>query len=153
MGIVKALDLVPQGIHLLGAVGLDLLQRRAIVHPLAVLEDRHQQLPGLEVIHVLSLPGGHGVKDGQALRVVHRLVMHGDVVRDGLAGVAPVKAIHLLEVGNGDLLHVLADLDLGDHGAVRLLDGHQLVHAAEHRLGLGGDHALAHTEQVDLRAL
>ena len=153
MGIVKALDLVPQSIHLLGAVCLDLLQRRAIVHPLAVLEDRHQQLPGLEVIHVLSLPGGHGVKDGQALRVVHRLVMHGDVVRDGLAGVAPVQAIHLLEVGNGDLLHVFADLDLGDHGAVRLLDGHQLVHAAEHRLGLGGDHPLAHTEQVDLRAL
>ena len=79
--------------------------------------------------------------------------MHGDVVRDGLAVVPSEKAIHLLEVGNGDLLHVLADLDLGDHGAVRLLDGHQFVHAPEHRLGLGGDHALAHTEQVDLRAL
>ena len=56
-------------------------------------------------------------------------------------------------MGNGDLLHILADLDLGDHGAVRLLDGHQLVHAAEHRLGLGGDHPLAYAEQVDLRAL
>ena len=56
-------------------------------------------------------------------------------------------------VGIGDFLHVFGNLDLRNHRAVRLLDGSQLVHAAEYRLALRGDQPLAHAEHVDLRPL
>ena len=56
-------------------------------------------------------------------------------------------------MGIGDLIHVLADLDLGDHLAVGILHGHQLVNAAKDGLAGSGDEALTHTEQVDLGLL
>ena len=49
----------------------------------------------------------------QGLVLVHHLVIDGHVVGDGLAVVLVVQAVHLLEVGDGDLLHILAALDLG----------------------------------------
>ena len=52
-----------------------------------------------------------------------------------------------------DLADVFADLDLRDDVAVLVLDGCELVHAAEHRLAARGDEPLAHAEAVDLRAL
>ena len=79
--------------------------------------------------------------------------MDGEVVGDGLAGVVAVEAVQLLEVGDGDLGHVLRDLDLGGDGPVGGLHRRQLVHAAEHRLAAGGDEPLAHAEGVDLRPL
>lgn len=79
--------------------------------------------------------------------------MQADVVRLGHAGVLAVKAVDLFKVGVGDLADVLADLDLRDDVAVLVLDGRELVHAAEHRLAARGDEPLAHAEAVDLRAL
>ena len=79
--------------------------------------------------------------------------MQRQIVGDGLAGVAAIEAENLLEVRDSDLLNILADLDLRDDGAVGILHGDELIHAAEHGLGLGCNHALAHAEEVDLRAL
>ena len=93
MRIIEALHLVPQGVHLLAAIGLDLRQGGAVIHPLALQEHRHQQLPGGEIVHGFLLPGGHGVEDLQVLGVVHLLVVEGDQVGDGLAGV-PVVPIY-----------------------------------------------------------
>ena len=56
-------------------------------------------------------------------------------------------------MGGGDLAHVLGDLDLGEDGAVGLLNGAELVHAAEDGVALGGDEALTHTEGIHLGAL
>ena len=56
-------------------------------------------------------------------------------------------------MGIGDLGHVLADFDLGDDGAVFVLDGGELVDAAEDGLALGGDEPLAHAKGVDPGAL
>ena len=52
-----------------------------------------------------------------------------------------------------DLADVLADLDLGDDIAVLVLHRDELIDAAEDRLALGGDEALADAEGVDLRIL
>ena len=153
VGVVEALDLVPERVDLRGAVGADLLERGLLVNQLAVFEDRHEQLARLEVIDLLALPGRLGVKDGHFVAVVHRFVVNAQVVRDGLARVAAIEAVELLEVRRGDLADVLADLDLGDYIAVLILYGDELVDAAEHRLAARGDEPLAHAEQVDLRAL
>ncbi len=48
----------------------------------ADLQERHQQLPGLEVMHVLSLPGGHGIKDGQARELLVPIFKNGKRVYD-----------------------------------------------------------------------
>ena len=79
--------------------------------------------------------------------------MEGDQVGNGLAGIPAIEAVDLLEVGDGDLLHVFADLDLGDDVSLIVLHRRQLVYAAEHRLGPGGDHPLTHAEHIDLGAL
>ena len=123
VGVVEALDLVPERIDLRGAVGADLLERGLLVNQLAVFEDRHKQLARLEVIDLLALPGRLGVEDGHFVAVVHRFVVNAQVVRDGLARVAAVEAVELLEVRRGDLADVLADLDLGDYIAVLILYG------------------------------
>ena len=153
MGVVEALDLVPERIDLRGAVGADLLERGLLVNQLAVFEDRHEQLACLEVIDLLALPGRLGVEDGHFVAVVHRFVVNAQVVRDGLARVAAVEAVELLEVRRGDLADVLADLDLGDYIAVLILYGDELVDAAEHRLAARGDEPLADAERIDLRVL
>ena len=79
MRIVKALDLIPESVDLLGTVGLDLVEGRAVVDALAAEENRDKQLSGLEVVDVLALPRRHRVEDGEVGRVVDRLV-----VREGM---------------------------------------------------------------------
>ena len=153
MRIVKPLHLVPQRVHLRGAIFLDLRERRHVVDQLAVLEDRHEQLLRREVVDVLPLPRGLRIKNFKIPAVVHDLIVQADIVRDGLSGVVAVEAVDLLKVRVRDLADVLADLDLRDDVARLVLDGGQLVHAAEHRLAARGDEPLAHAEQVDLRTL
>ena len=153
MGIVKPLHLVPEQIHLGLAVGLDLGQGGELVDQLAVFEDGHQHLFRGEVAHRLPLPGGPGVEQADGLAALDFLVIDGEHVGDCLAGLVVVEPEDLLEVGVDDLLRVLADLDLGDNPPVVVLDGHQLVHAAEDRAGLGGDQPLAHAEGVQLGSL
>ena len=63
------------------------------------------------------------------------------------------EPVELLIVGCGDLSHIFGDLDLGSDGAVVLLHGHQLVNAAENRLGFGGDQPLTHAKHIDLSTL
>ena len=58
MRILEALHLIPQQIDLLGAPGPHLSDGRGVVHPLALLEDGHQQLLGGEVGEHTALPGG-----------------------------------------------------------------------------------------------
>ena len=86
MGILAALYLIPEGLQLLGTVGLDLLQRRPFIHQLSALEHRYLQYLGGKIGKGLTLPGGLGIEDLQRLRLVHRLVVHGDIVRLRLAG-------------------------------------------------------------------
>ena len=153
MGEVKALHLRPEGADLVGAEGADIFEAGQLVYQLSVLEHRHLQFHRPEVLHGFPLPAVMGVADLQGLGVVHRLVAEADVVGLSHAGVPVEEAVHLLEAGVGDLAHVLADLDLGDNGAVLILHGAELVHAAEHRVALGGDQPLAHAEGVDLGPL
>ena len=61
-----------------------------------------------------------------------------------------VEAVDLFILGGGDLGDVLAELDLGDHVALVVLIGHQLVHPAKDGFAPGGDQTLAHPEGVDL---
>ena len=153
MRVVKTLDLVPECVDLLGAVFLNVVQLRQLVDQLAVFEDRHEQLLRRKVIDPLALPRRLRVENFQIAAVVDRLVVDAQIVRDGLAGVVAEETVDLFEVRVRDLAHVLADLDLGDDSPVLVLDGRQLVHAAEHGLGFGRDEPFADAEQVDLRAL
>ena len=57
LGIVKALDFVPQGVHLCKTVGADLLKAGQLVDQLAVLKDGLQQLPD-GAAYVDALPEG-----------------------------------------------------------------------------------------------
>ena len=75
--------------------------------------------------------------------------MEADQVGLRLARGLGENAVDLLEVGGGDLGGVLADLDFGDDVPLVVLDGHQLVHPAEHRLAAGGNQPLAHAEGVN----
>ena len=56
-------------------------------------------------------------------------------------------------MGGGDLGGVFADLDLGEDVPLVILDGGQLIHAAEDGLGAGGDEPLAHPEGIDAGSL
>ena len=68
---------------------------------------------------------------------VDLLVVDADQVGLRLAGVPGEDAVHLLEMGGGDLGGVFADLDLGEDVPLVILDGGQLIHAAEDGLGAG----------------
>ena len=153
MRVIEALDLVPEGIDLLGAVFFDLLDVGTLVDELAFLVDGHEQLARFEVIDLLTLPRGVGVEDLKILAVIHSLVVDRQIVGDGLAGVTAIEAVELLEVRCRDLADVLADLDLGDDIAVLVLHRDELIDAAEDRLALGGNETLADAEGVDLRVL
>ena len=97
MRVIEALDLVPEGIDLLGAVLLDLLNAGTLIDELALEVDGHEQLARFEVVDLLALPRGVGVEDLKILAVVHGLIVNGEVVGDRLAGVAAVEAVELLE--------------------------------------------------------
>ena len=86
-------------------------------------------------------------------RGAHDLDRRRLVDRCRLVGVVAEETVDLFEVRVRDLAHVLADLDLGDDSPVLVLNGRQLVHAAEHGFGFGRDEPFADAEQVDLRAL
>ena len=146
MGIFEALDLVPKGFLLGLAVGLDVLQLRQLVDQLAVLEDGFQQLPDGVVLQRLDLPGGVGIEDVVGLGKVDLLIPQAQLIGQGLAAVLVVVAVDALEAGVGNLLGVLADLDLGDDLAGIVLHSRQLINAAEHRLALGGNQPLAHAK-------
>ena len=130
-----------------------LLDGRAGVDALALVKELHLQ--GLDHIvgHDLLLPGVDGVEEHVGLLLVDDLVAQRQHVAERLAGQLVIEAVDLLEMRGGDLFNVLRHLDLGDDLAVFVLDRDQLVHAAEDRLGLGGDEALTDAEGVDLRAL
>ena len=103
MGILKALNLVPQQVDPSGAVGPHLGDGGGVVYPPAPQEDGSEQLLGGEVGDTAALPGGVGVKELQGLALVHRLVVEGDEVGESLAALLVEQAVHLLEVGVGDL--------------------------------------------------
>ena len=76
MRVIKALDLVPERVDLLLAVGLDLGKGRELVDELAVFENRDHELFCLEVVDSFALPRRLGVEDLDVLRIVDRLVKH-----------------------------------------------------------------------------
>ena len=78
---------------------------------------------------------------------------HTDVIGRGHAVFPVEEAINFFEAGVCDLADILADFDLGDYIAIVVLDRAQLVHAAEHGIGFGGDKPLADAEGIDLSAL
>ena len=79
--------------------------------------------------------------------------MDTQVVSQSLSGLVIIETIYLLEVRIGDLVHILADLDLRDDLAFLVFHCRQLINAAEYRLTAGGDHTLADTKGIDIRIL
>ena len=152
MGVLEAAHLLPQVLHLLGAGGAYLGHGGPVIHQLALLVDGGGEALHRAVFIGALFPGLVGVEEGELLVLAHLFVVHRHIVRHGLAGVVVVDAPDLLEAGQGDLFHALADLDLGDV-AVPFLHGGQLIDPAEHRVALGGDEVLADAEAVDLRLL
>ena len=67
VGVLKPLDLVPEGVDLSGAPGPHLLDAGLLVDQPAALEDGDQELPDGEVGDGLALPGGLGVEELQGL--------------------------------------------------------------------------------------
>ena len=114
----KSLDLVPQVVHLPGAVGPYIRDIWGAVHQPPFLEDGHQQGYSSEIAHHFALPSRLRVKQLQRLGEIGLLVMDTDIVSHGLASGVFEQAIDLFEVRDGDLGGVLADLDFGDDGAV-----------------------------------
>ena len=151
--IVKALDLRPERVYLLGAALLDIAEGGQVIDQLTVFEHRHLKLHRAEVAHGLLLPAVVRVAYLKRLRVVNGLVVHADIVCLGHAALPVEEAVHLLEAGVRDLADVFAELDLRDDLAVRFFDGTELIHAAEHRGAFGGYQSLADAEGIDLCAL
>ena len=118
MRIFKALDLIPQSVHLGKAVGSDFLKAWQLVNQLAVLKNGNLQFSGREIVDPLGLPGGVRVEDRHVFAVVHHLVVNRQIVGNGLAGVLGVETVQLLVVGIGDFLHVFGNFDLGNHRAI-----------------------------------
>ena len=152
MGVQQALVLVPEGVQVVLAVLLNLLKAGRIVHPLAVFKHLHLQLLHRVIGEGHALPGVHRVVDGQGPGGIEGLVVQGDQVGGGLAGLVVVDAPELLHARVGDLHRVFGDLDLGNHPSVHGLGAH-LVHAAQRRAVLAGDELGAHAPGVDARAL
>ena len=74
MGVLKALDLVPQRVHLTLAVGAGGLNVGHAINQMAIVEDGGQQLFGLVVLKGLALPGGVGIEQLQRLGEVDLLL-------------------------------------------------------------------------------
>ena len=91
MRVIKALDLVPERVDLLLAVGLDLGEGRELVDELAVFENRDHELFCFEVIDGFALPRRLWVEDLDVLRIVDRLVKHAQIVCDRLPVSFPKK--------------------------------------------------------------
>ena len=69
VGILKPEALLPKGVHLRGAVGADLLHRRALIAPAAPVEHLDLELLGGVIIDRFPFPDRPGVEDGrQAFR-------------------------------------------------------------------------------------
>ena len=151
--ILETLDLIPQSINLTDAVLADVLNIRAVVNALAVLEQLYVQRTNRIIGNNTLLPGVDRMEQHIRQGSIDLLVVYGEHVAKCLAGLVVEQAVYLLEVRRGDLLDVLGNLDLRDDLAVFVLNGSQLIYAAEYRLGLGGDEPLADAERVDLRAL
>ena len=154
MRILEALHLVPEAVHLRRTVRLDFLNARLLVNQLAALENRNQQFLSVNVVEGFLLPGRHRVEDGDGDRHggVQLLVAAADVVCLRLAAVGVVEAVQALEARVGDFFEGLGNLDSWLIFAI-IFNSNHLVHAAEHRVGLGGDEAFADAEAVDLCAL
>ena len=131
----------------------DLRQGGRAVDAFSVQEHGYQQLAGLEIADILGFPCGIGVKEHQRLVFIQLFIINRHIIGDGLAVIPVIKAIDLFEMGNGDLFHIFTAFDLGNDLALFVFHGSQLIHAAEHRLALGGDEPLADAEHVDARAL
>ena len=150
LGVLEPESLFPQGFHLLPAVLLDGFDVRGIVDFFAVVEEADLQVAGREVLQFLLLPHGLRIEEDVPVAGRRRFVADRQQVGDGLSVFVVVEPVDFLIARVGDLFDVFGDLDFRDEFAV-LFDGHQLVDAAEYRLGLGCDETLADAEGVDLR--
>ena len=153
MGVLESHYLAPQHSRLFGAVAADCLDIGQIVDKLALFKQRHQQRLGVKVVEGALFPCVCGVKYGVGLACIDDFVAQGHNVGDIFAVLVAGQTPNLLEMRCGDLLHVLADLDLGDDVALLVLQCGQLVNAAEYGLALGGDQSLTDTEAVNACAL
>ena len=153
MRVIKALDLVPEGVDLLAAIGAYLFERGKPIDQLAAAEDGHLKLAGGKIIDRFLLPCSLGVKNRQVLAVIDGLVIDAHIVGNGLAGVVAVEAVELFKVGVRDLTDIFGNFDLRLDRAVLVFDGDKLINTAEDRLGARGDQPLTDAEHVDLRAL
>ena len=80
MRILEALDLVPEEVDLLSAIGGDLLDVGQVVDALAVFENRDKQLSRGEVGKSLCFPGGVWIKNRVRPAVVDNFVKYAKLV-------------------------------------------------------------------------
>ena len=149
--ILKTQHLVPQSVYLLLAVAAYILERRLVVHQLAVFKYRHMEFPHREISECLFLPCEIRVEQGQRLGRVDSFVIHAELIRDSLA-VALVYPVELLEMRVGYLRNVLGYLDFRGYHAVFFHCG-QLVNSAEYRLAARSYKPLSYAEKVDRSSL
>lgn len=136
VGVLEALDLVPEGVDLRLAELLDVVQARGAVNALAVLVNRGGQAAGRAVDVGAFLPGLYRVKQRDAVLGFDDLVCHRDKVGHRLA-VLVVDTPDLFQAGDRHLLGGFGQLHLRGVAAVVLPDGGQLVDAAENRIARG----------------
>ena len=155
MRIFKALDLVPDGIELLFAVGAHCLNRGGFVDALTLFKDRHMQPDCAEVCQRLALIGKLRIEDDIGLCIVDDLICQRDDIGDCHAGFLIKETPRRFEAGVRDLDGVLRKLDARcqDIGCLFGACRCKLVDTAEDRLRARCDQPLADAEAVDLCAL
>ena len=146
MGVDETPGLIPQGIQLLPAVFPDLHDAGRGIDAFSVQKDGDHQVAQDEASGRQKgfLPGLQRIEQEQRLVLPEGLVGQGDEIRLQLSGFLFIDPVDDLVSGIGDLFTVLGELDLGNEGSVLVHDGGQLVHAAEGRPVLGGDHVGPH---------
>ena len=152
MGIVEPLCLIPDGILFLRTVIPDLHDRGRRIYAFALLEYRNQKFPqGIGAAPNLCFfsrfPGGSKIII--SLLLVKGFVRQTDQIRPDFSRGLVVNPVDGFIARVRDLFRIFGKLDLGDEFSLFILDGRQLVHAAEGRAVPGGDQVGSHAPGGD----
>ena len=103
MRVLETGDFLPEGIDLLLAVLLDLVDGLALEDTFAADEDGFEELTGREVLEGLLLPGVVRVKEQVGFALVDDFVGQGEDVGLRLAGLLVVETPDFLDTGQTSL--------------------------------------------------
>ena len=146
---------LPKCILFLQAVFTDIHGSGRLIDTFAVLEERNHQLAQGEFSGSKAglFPGLDGIEEGEMFILAECLLLETDDICLDLVFRLVIDTIDLLVAGIGDLFGIFGKLDLGDEVAIVILDGSQLVDAAERRIVLGSDQIGADAPGGDRRSL